>query len=101
MVSLIDVRINSNGLSSRENRILKIFERLDSKVISTETLRQLSGYGHKVLHKTIGKLVRKGYLKKATTCEVQFYKTEREKLEEALDEMKEEGLIADSSEIIP
>lgn len=97
---MVKIKYNSNGLSTRENRILRVFEVLDSRTVSTETLRQLTGYGHKVLHKTIGKLVRKGYLKKATTCEVRFFKPDRKKLKKALDEVKEDGIIADSSEIV-
>lgn len=99
MILLTEVKINKNGLSSRENEILRIFEVLDSKSVSTETLRHLTGYGHKVLHKTIDKLVRKGYLEKATTCKVRFYRPDRGKLEDALDEMKDDGLISDSSEV--
>lgn len=94
------VSFNSNGLSSRENKVLKIFEEFDSGAVSTETLRLLTGYGHKVIHKTLEKLVSKGYLKKATTSEVRFFKPDKEKLKEALGRINEEGLVSDSSEVI-
>ncbi len=100
MISVTDILYNSNGLSSRENEVLRVFEVLGSKSVSTETLRQLTGYGHKVLQKTIQKLVHKGYLEEATKCEMKFFKPDKDKLEEALEELEEESIIDGSSEII-
>ena len=97
---MADVIYNKNGLSSRENRVLEVFEKLESEVVSTETLRQLTGYDHKALHKTIQKLMDKNYITHATTAEVRFFKPDTEKLEEALESMTEDGVISEDSEII-
>lgn len=93
-MSGMEVKINSNGLSRRENHVLKVFEMLDPKSVSTETLRKLTGYNQKVVHKTIGKLVGNRYLKKTAACEVQFHKSDRGELKKAPNSMREENMIA-------
>ena len=89
------VRYNDTKLSRRENKVLKIYDLFDSRALSTETLRLVSGYGHKVLHKTIQKLMEKGYLEKATSMVVNFYRSDKGKLREALEDMEEENVVSD------
>lgn len=81
---MAEVSFNENGLSSRENRVLKVIGDLDSRTVSTATLKLLTGFDQKVIHKTIQKLLDKGYIEIATVSRVRFYKPDRERLEEVL-----------------
>lgn len=66
--------IFNDGLSSRESEVLRIFRRFEPNAVSTETVRLISGYDQKSLHRTFKKLLKKGYLKRATVCRLQFFK---------------------------
>lgn len=97
---MVEVQIRNNNLSSRESEILSIFRKHPEGAISTEFLRRETDLDHSRIHRTIEKLIDKGYLKQCTKQTLQFYKPDRDKLEEALEEMAEEEIISKKSEVI-
>ncbi|MFO7968050.1 MAG: hypothetical protein R6U44_10680 [Archaeoglobaceae archaeon] len=71
---------NQNGLSSRENRVLEIFQSFESRNLSSEVLRLLTGYDRKALHVTLKKLMDSGYLEVATVSRVYVYRLRRNEI---------------------
>ncbi len=71
---------NQNGLSSRENKVLEIFRRFESRTLSSEVLRLMTGYDRKALHTAVKKLMDSGYLEVATVSRVYFYRVGRNKI---------------------
>lgn len=89
------VRYNTNELSTRENKLLKVFDEVNSKALSSSTLKVITGYGHKVLQKTLKKLRDKGYIERANTSGNRFYRIDQKKLRKALKDLKKKDKISD------